>query len=933
MIETPKVKDSSLVYMYGLSDFWTDIFGDTDLVEAILASTTVNLGEVYSYFLQRAAGVSLDDVGNRLGTRIKLLVLRDSDAIDNLGKEFKIDSNISSANYISNRPILPTQVLVNDVHYEIHNGVLKFNKPLSELKFPVRYLNDGDTAYALWINDVEMNEHWVENSFGRLVGFTEDDAIFNYKSFLEGVYYLYANGPNIGHIERGINLAMGMPYARESEEVLSIQQDSVSGNWSVFTATTEYELPYGYRPDLSAGDRLVKNEVLTTWVSIKDYVKDGEWWYDIFLPKEIVGVNGSIEGIGRCSKGSTGDKILQNGLKYHMFEVLITQPSGDERSFDTAKRLVMYSKPSYTLPVFVWKVPITDEDITITDDDFTMRVRVDLEDSCICPPSIRFMDRGTIDDGFIRGKSWYDRCQGSVYAASLIGYGDWVDNAGWDPYFDHIQDNYGEYMEALMNTRGDIIHTVDRSCTTRGWRGRDDKSMVEALTWSIPGDKVFPNTNSPLKIYEKNITPLYMMTEPELISKVSSIFPRFTVSEDDFVFALTGLNLVDVYDVLMRRNDKGIPDLESSNDKFNFEYTYGGLDIALSHFSNQAFVPDKSMLHNEDGSPITTDVLFISRNIRKVWTIQWAHMGSTPLTLPTMMPVEDQDLLRLTERYDMNDTGKSSKYKDSIISFTDAEVTTNKTLKSEVSPILILGGAFIEDSRYNIDVRTNSIVIPIPLRHDGFLSTVPRAAASETISADSDRYVVSGNFDDPEELLIFHVTSPFTYEVRLDIKVTPAIGNTTEISFVNDLPRIGELAVLKVDHADVHIDEILQAGQYIYSIESGYTVKIFSDGQLIPDSEYSIEGTVLSFSSLSKSDMTLRYYRNLDSIMYSLFDRGTVARNNARFLMDRDRENGEYTHDDETVYMNRSGKAWLEVPEDGDTPKYADKVDVVRRLI
>ena len=51
--------------------------------------------------------------------------------------------------------------------------------------------------------------------------------------------------------------------------------------------------------------------------------------------------------------------------------------------------------------------------------------------------------------------------------------------------------------------------------------------------------------------------------------------------------------------------------------------------------------------------------------------------------------------------------------------------------------------------------------------------------------------------------------------------------------------------------------------------------------------------------------------------------------------MDRSRENGFY--DDfrdgtPNVYLNRSGVAWLEVPELGDTPVYSDSIDVVRRL-
>ena len=299
--------------MYGLSDFWVDMFGDKQLVETLLAGETIQLAEAYSYFLQRAAGISLEDIQDKYETRIKLLLLSEKDLVDPEDlSTFNLDPSILDIAKIANRPILPTQTLSYGIHFDISNNVLKLNKPVDELKFPVRYEIDGSWQYAVWMCDVEINDKWIDNSFGRLVNFTEDNAIFNYKSFLEGVYFLYTNGPNLAYITRGDNLAMGMPYARETEQVLDISQDEVTSNWVIFTPGSAYEIPYSYRPDLLVGDTLTKGEVLSTWVEVRDYSKSGAWWYQIYLPREVLG--STRKGYSRQYSGWHDGKLLEAPL-------------------------------------------------------------------------------------------------------------------------------------------------------------------------------------------------------------------------------------------------------------------------------------------------------------------------------------------------------------------------------------------------------------------------------------------------------------------------------------------------------------------------------------------------------------------------------------------------------------------------------------------
>lgn len=939
MIETPKVNDQSLIYMYGLSDFWSDIFGDTQLVEAVLASSTIELAEVYSYFLQRAAGISLTDISDRYSTRIKLLLLDESSALDDEGTTFPINKEFDSAYKISNRPILPTQTLDNDVHYEVLDDTIRFYKPLKDMKFPVRYTSKGTEEYALWLVDVEVDENWIDNSFGRLVGFTEEDAIFNYKSFLEGVYYLYSNGPNISYIERGVNLAMGMPYARATEVILDIRQDAMTGNWIVFTNTQAYELPYGYRPDLRVGDTITENEVLTTWVEIRDHVRSGDWWYDVYLPKEVLGSLTDPYELGRCTPGSTGDKMMQNFLKHHMFEVLITQPNGDEQSFNTARDLVLYAKPEYTFPIFVWRAPIEDEIIDIQD-DLSLDLRLDLEDTCVSPPSIRYMDRSTDEDQFIRGKHWYNRNQGSMYVATLLGYGDWPGNAGWSPEFSSISSKYLSYLDRLIRTRGDIVAPMDRGVITRGWRGHVQNVDVtgapiddtpEGIDWVIPNSKILPPALNDYVINERNMTPLYMMSTGEMLSKVRSIYPRFKLSDKDFRFVLTDLNLFELYNTFIVRNDKVLEDITDS--RYDFVFTEGGLDIKLSPFANQAYVPDREEFSN---SP--TGTLFFSKNTNSVWTVQWVQESVN--TSPTLFPVEDQDHLQAIEVYDQNDIGNVYPHKDKYISKGQKEILSPVILGSEGTAILTIGDYFIPS--YNYDVEDNGINITLltSAEDTGNVSWLPYSYDERILLADGDTYWVPEEGLSKEDIFLAYSPISSEYEFILDYTVSPDPSIGSVITLSTPLPTGGDLIVTYADKGVAPDEEMFTPSGIEYAIQPGYTVKILTEGRLLPDRDYAVNDSTLTFFNAPENDFIVRYYPILSYTLQSSFNRSTVQRNEARMLMDRSRVNGMYDDlwdgvDDNgtpTVYMNRSGKAWLEVPELGETPVYADNVNVVRRL-
>lgn len=928
MIETPKLNDPSLVYMYGLSDFWTNIFSDSQLVESVLSSQTIQLGEVYSYFLQRSSGISLEDIQARYKTRLKLVLLNEKDMLEE-GTLFKIDPSIVSMNKVTNRPILPTQTLDSGVHFEVSDGTIRFHKHISELRFPVRYTTDGSWEYAVWMSDVEINEQWIDNTFGRIVGFTEDNAIFNYKSFLEGVYYLYSNGPNIAYIERGINLAMGVPYARASESVLGVEQDQSTGNWIVFTQTNSYEIPYGYRPPIAVGDTLVEGDIITSWVEVRDYQRNGYWWHQIYLPNEVLGGEKTSKEVGICKPGSLGDKMMDNFLKHHMFEVIVTQPNGDITSFNTARDLVLYAKPEYTFPIFVWKVPITDEIIDMQE-ELGYNMHANFTENIIHPPSIRLMDRGAESTPFVRGVSWYNRFQASEHIAGMLGYGEWERNGGWAPEFQGITQSDLNLLGQMFKTRGDLVTPHNRGTVTRGWRGHVTNTDSEGnpledstfgIEWNIPANKVYPYTGVSGNFQERNLVPLYMLTTSELLSKMKVKYPQFKINSGDFKLLVNGVNMQSDYYTWAVRNAEG--HTEETDTLYRFGNTIGPLDNVTSIFANRAYIPEVDTLSGSSS-------LFIFRSMNELWSVNL--IKDTISSAPTVIPIADADYINITENYDYDDLGKESTYHDNYLYRGQSSLIAPDTINEVVTELVVIDDYIAPNINYSIK-DFNSVISFDEYVKSGHVTWLPYMYDSRTIITDGNSEVnIPEVITDRESLIISYSDSGFRNLIVTDYTIEPGDTEGTKIVLNQPVAVDGIMTVNYIPHEGCPEEIVVSPLPDTVDIQEGYAIRIFADGRLLKGSDYTISGDKLLIHDTSASSATIRYYPELLHSNQSFFNRSTVEKNTARFLMDRSREDGMYEYEDEIYYMNRGGIAWREVPKLDEPPVYASTIDIKRRL-
>jgi hypothetical protein len=368
--------EKNLAYYYGLSDFWSAIFQDSDKIELLLEASSQKLSDIYSQFLQLAATISIADIGVATNQQLKLVLIDEDTAVQGQLNTYTLPEPILESRLIVNRPFLPTAYYEDEVHYRLSDDgtTIQFFTGLSLMGFPSRTLTSGTKQYAIWFVDTLIDEQALYDYFGKLIGIDPQASTEAYKNFIYGLYYLYTNGPNLALLRKGLNLALGIPLARETETVLETRKYPETDQWLVITDLNSYLIPFGLEPTVVAGDVLEATEELAQWIEVKDYIQDGDWWINLAIPSAIMPYI-PTGGVDRFAKAGTyADSLMRNFLKKHTFLVNVkTIDFKNSQTFAQLSSIINEVKPSYTYPIYIWTVPVTDENIPLDDADLELR--------------------------------------------------------------------------------------------------------------------------------------------------------------------------------------------------------------------------------------------------------------------------------------------------------------------------------------------------------------------------------------------------------------------------------------------------------------------------------------------------------------------------------------------------------------------------------
>jgi hypothetical protein len=362
--------NKSLTYLYGLSDFWAYMFEDVIVVNTLLEANATTASDIYTKFLQLSSGIAVADILLGGSAQLKLVTITSADLVQSTLSTYNLSGKYASARHIANRPFLPTLTLEEDSDYRIssNNGTLILAKPIQYYNFPVRELPDGTLEYSLWLVDTVFDEELIYSQYPTLLGLVAPaNTSDNYRNFLYGLFSVYTQGPTISLLRKGLNLSIGIPLARDNETILSVQPFPNSANYMVITDRNSYVVPYGLIPTKSVDETLSIGEELATWVEIEDYTTDGEWWLNLSIPTSLI-PHIPAGQTSFASAGSFADTMMANYLKQNSFLVrVITTSFKNIQSFLDISSLIEEVKPAYTIPVYVWTVPIDVEEIHLAD--------------------------------------------------------------------------------------------------------------------------------------------------------------------------------------------------------------------------------------------------------------------------------------------------------------------------------------------------------------------------------------------------------------------------------------------------------------------------------------------------------------------------------------------------------------------------------------
>lgn len=356
--------------LYGLSDFWHVMFEDSDKINTLLDANAISASDVYSKFLQLTSDITLEDVQESIGSQISLLILDKKDKVPGTDATYRLSTS-AGGRLILNRPFLPTVSYEEGVHFSIdpYAEEISFHRDPFSDKFPIRTSPDGSPQLAMWVVDAVADEQIMGRTFGPLVGVEPSTSSEKFRDFLYGLFFLYTHGPDLVSIRKGLNVVLGIPLARDDEEVLSVRKNPGEDQYYVITDSNSYLLPYGLTPNLSEGDLLKVGDEVSSWVEVKDYENDGDWWINLEIPKDIIPYTpyGEIDSYAKA--GSFTDYLMRNYLKTHTFLVKVNVSSfKNVETFGEIGALIRRVKPVHTNVVYVWVVPIADEVLSILED-------------------------------------------------------------------------------------------------------------------------------------------------------------------------------------------------------------------------------------------------------------------------------------------------------------------------------------------------------------------------------------------------------------------------------------------------------------------------------------------------------------------------------------------------------------------------------------
>ena len=398
---------SNNTFFRGISSFWSRFFKDKAMLATLSAATDQLMSQVYLEMLEALLANSFKTVPVFSKEFWKLLTFNSSEVvIDGTEYRFSLPDKIREANFIYNKIFEPSTVLEVNQDFRIDNGYIYFKKNIfDDLEYTgfAKRRQSGSTIISMWMPDALVDKEYVYEYFGRMLEIYEPSSE-GYRSFIQGIWFYYMNGPTKNRIKSAMNIIGGYPVASEDGEVvLSIKH--IGSTYYIKTTVSVYEVPDNVGLEISVGDTLSAFQALTSAYEVVEYLDDPHWFDHIVVPLDVFPtlsveerttdyMDSSVIFVGYpILIGDPRWKVGMGGLpnfmwlffnavlKYNIFYITYDAlASRFVRSTDDLPNIVLSGKPAYDLAIVMPYFTVEDTVGEATDLLISMEVSFNLTD-------------------------------------------------------------------------------------------------------------------------------------------------------------------------------------------------------------------------------------------------------------------------------------------------------------------------------------------------------------------------------------------------------------------------------------------------------------------------------------------------------------------------------------------------------------------------
>lgn len=283
-----------------LSDFWNTWFKDKKVLRDYVHAQNFDVAQSYFDLMEGVLSTSLVDIPVFHKEMWYNLVLLEELAQERDGGVWRHPlpkSMIKPGRGLYNRIYQPSLALSENTDYYIQgiwiyfkeNPFLLDNVAAKVEKDPVT--GASHKRISLWCLESSWDDNLLYDNYGYLLNQPGKSSQI-YKSFLQGIWRLYANGPTVRNIETAANVILGIPICRtDGELVKEISFDTATNEQIIITSANYYRIPgqAPLRDEVFVGAELVLNAPLTKIVEVTDHVIDPTWTEDEGFRSTIVG--------------------------------------------------------------------------------------------------------------------------------------------------------------------------------------------------------------------------------------------------------------------------------------------------------------------------------------------------------------------------------------------------------------------------------------------------------------------------------------------------------------------------------------------------------------------------------------------------------------------------------------------------------------------